>query len=83
METSSFRIGAAAYGSTRHPFRASLPRHVLRELPRHEPEVARAIAMGSDGQEPRRGRWRITAQDMKDFLIAYTACLLAAMTFLG
>lgn len=82
METSSFRIGAMAYGSTRHPFRASLPRRVLRELPRHEPEVARALAEQGAATAP-RSAWRITAQDVKEFLIAYCACLLAAMTFLG
>lgn len=81
METSSYSIGSAAYGSTRHPFRASLPRRVLRELPRLEPEVAQALAERQDA--PRRWVWRITAQDVKDFLIAYCACLLAAMTFLG
>ena len=83
METSSVRNGASAYGSTRHPFRASLPRHVLRELPRHEPEVARALGTAVAGKAQRQSAWRISVQDVKDFLIAYTACLLAAMTFLG
>lgn len=83
METSSFRTGATAYGSTRHPFRATLPRHVLRELPRHEPEVAQALSVREASAPARRSVWRITAQDVKDFLIAYCACLLAAMTFLG
>ncbi|HEY6868305.1 MAG TPA: hypothetical protein VI199_00995 [Novosphingobium sp.] len=83
METSSFRIGATAYGSTRHPFRASLPRRVLRELPRHEPEVIQAMGMAAGTRSPRRAAWRISTQDLKDFLIAYIACLLAAMTFLG
>ena len=89
MDTSSFAIGPAVYGSTRHPFRASLPRRVLRRLPEPEPEVLRSQA-GVDGliaadagPAPRRSVWRISVQDVKDFLIAYTACLLAVMTFLS
>ncbi|MBC2668185.1 hypothetical protein ACFOON_11350 [Novosphingobium piscinae] len=96
MDTAGFTMGAIRYGGTRHPFRASLPRRVLRSLPHHEPEVAArlaaAAACGDNGEAtdaapavrpaPRRG-WRITTQDVKDFLIAYTACLLAVTTFLG
>lgn len=96
MDTAGFTMGAIRYGGARHPFRASLPRRVLRALPHHEPEVAArlaaAAARGDDGElpgavaevlpAPRRG-WRITTQDVKDFLIAYTACLLAVTTFLG
>ncbi|MDE2620174.1 MAG: hypothetical protein KGL54_08435 [Sphingomonadales bacterium] len=90
MDTAGFTIGAARYGGTRHPFRASLPRRVLRSLPEHEPEVAARIAERSahgDGTstpvEPRRRWLGITTQDVKDFLIAYCACLLAVTTFLG
>lgn len=81
METSPFSIGSVAQGGTRHPFRATLPKRVLRELPRLEPEVAQAQALAQ--KVPAPSVWRITTQDVKDFLIAYCACLLAAMTFFG
>ena len=90
MDTAGFTIGAARYGGTRHPFRATLPRRVLRSLPEHEPEVAARMAeRGVHAEEtaaslePRRRWLGITTQDVKDFLIAYCACLLAVTTFLG
>lgn len=87
MDTAGFNLADRRYGSTRHPFRATLPRHVLRSLPGFEPEVAarRAAAeaeQNETAQLPRR--WLgIGTQDVKDFLLAYTACLLALMTFIG
>ena len=94
MDTAGFTIGTARYGGTRHPFRATLPRRVLRLLPEVEPEVAARLAesacqveaqpAASATTEAKPQRWLgITAQDVKDFLIAYIACLLAVMTFLG
>lgn len=80
---------STAFGTTRNAFRASLPRHVLRELPRYEPEVMaamraaeerlRAIDVRSDPVDLRR----ITMQDLRDFLIAYCACFLAVMAFIA
>ncbi|WP_298197321.1 hypothetical protein [Novosphingobium sp.] len=93
MDTAGFIIGTARYGGTRHPFRATLPRRVLRSLPEVEPEVAArlaataedaATAPAAEAPEAKLRRWPgITTQDVKDFLIAYIACLLAVMTFLG
>lgn len=80
---------ASTFGSSRHPFRASLPRHVLRELPRYEPEVMaamkRAETMLREAEvrsEPVNLK-RITMQDLRDFLIAYCACFLAVMVFIA
>lgn len=94
MDTTSFTIGTARYGGTRHPFRATLPRRVLRSLPELEPEVAARLAADAAASDaaasaadtiiaPRKRWLGISTQDVKDFLIAYTACLLAVMTFLG
>ena len=92
MDTTSISIGATRYGGTRHPFRATLPRHVLRTLPQHEPEIAAQLSAaarsGPDAAEGQAGRasrraLRLTTQDVKDFLLAYTACLMALLTFLG
>lgn len=80
---------STAFGTSRHPFRASLPRHALRELPRHEPEVVaamkRAEAMLREAEirsEPVNLR-RISMQDLRDFLIAYCACFFAIMAFIA
>ena len=86
MSIAGFTIGTARYGGRRHPFRATLPRRVLRELPRVEPEVARRIEAAevvAQVAPAAQSRFRITMQDVKDFLLAYTACLLALLTFLG
>lgn len=89
MKTAGFTIGTARYGGTRHPFRASLPRRVLKALPQPEPEVqarieaADAAAVEPDLAQPPRHRFAVTGQDVKDFLLAYTACLLAFLTYLG
>ncbi|MGZ3171461.1 MAG: hypothetical protein ACXWJC_00055 [Croceibacterium sp.] len=51
----------------RHPFLASLPAHVRRIEAEPEP------------------RWRpfaVGAEDVRQFLMAYCACLLAAVTFI-
>lgn len=79
----------AAYGTARHPFRASLPRHALRELPRLEPEVIAAMRKAEERlrdlevrSEPVNLK-RITMQDLRDFLIAYCACFLAVMAFIA
>ncbi|HSR00515.1 MAG TPA: hypothetical protein VLM36_11450 [Sphingomicrobium sp.] len=51
----------------RHPFLASVPAHVRRIKAEHEP------------------RWRpfaVGAEDVRQFLMAYCACLLAAVTFI-
>ena len=89
MNTAGFTIGTARYGGTRHPFRATLPRRVLRALPQPEPEVlarieaAEAAQAEAPTQPAPRWRFAVTGQDVKDFLVAYTACLLALLTFLG
>ncbi|MFN3457238.1 MAG: hypothetical protein ACK4Z8_06615 [Novosphingobium sp.] len=82
-------LPATAFGSSRHPFRASLPRHVLRELPRYEPEVMAAMKRAEIRlreaeirSEPVNLK-RITMQDLRDFLIAYCACFLAVMAFIA
>lgn len=89
MNTAGFTIGTARYGGTRHPFRATLPRRVLRTLPQPEPEVlarieaAEAVQVEAPIQPASQSRFAVTVQDVKDFLVAYTACLLALLTFLG
>ena len=53
--------------SRRHPFLASLPAHVRQVDPEPEP------------------RWRpfaIGAEDVRQFLLAYCACLLAVATYI-
>ena len=72
-----------------HPFRRTLPAHVLRPLPIFEPEVEQAMAaaasaaqhlaeMRSPPVDPRQ----ITLQDIKDFLLAYCACFIAISAFI-
>lgn len=53
--------------SARHPFLASLPPHIRR------------------GTEPVPSHmpWRITAQDLRDFLLAYCACLLVVGLYIA
>ena len=53
--------------AARHPFRASLPPHIR----------------GLDGPSPPPRSWRITVQDVKDFLLAYCACFLAVSAFIA
>lgn len=80
---------AARYGTTRHSFRRSLPMHVLRELPRQEPEVLAAIRRAEEHLREMEVRSepvnlkRITMQDLREFLIAYCACFMAVMAFIA
>ena len=73
------------FGTARHPFRASLPLHALKRLPRLEPEVQARIDAGeglADEEALQRRPW-LTLQDAKDFLLAYLACFMAVSAFLG
>lgn len=54
--------------SARHPFLASLPPHV-----RH----------GAEERVPSRMPWRLTAGDLRDFLLAYGACLMAISLYIA
>lgn len=80
---------AIQYGTSRHPFRRSLPRHVLRELPCAEPEVLAAMRRAEERLREAEIRSapvdlkRITMQDLRDFMIAYCACFLAVMVFIA
>lgn len=84
----SLNLAHAAYGTARHPFRASLPTHVLRELPKLEPEVLSAMRRAeerlreADIRSETVNLKRITMQDLRDFLIAYCACFMAIMAFI-
>jgi hypothetical protein len=53
--------------TARHPFLASLPPHV-----RRLPEADKS-----------RRTWRITTQDVKEFLMAYCACFVAVSAFIA
>jgi chaperonin GroEL (HSP60 family) len=53
--------------AARHPFLASLPPHVRQGV---EPIVIK------------RG-WQLTAEDVRSFLLAYCACLLAVTIFIA
>ncbi|WP_298291525.1 hypothetical protein [Novosphingobium sp.] len=89
MNRSFATATGAAYGTARHPFRASLPRHALRELPRLEPEVLAAMRKAEERLRDMDVRSdpvdlkRITMQDVRDFMIAYCACFLAVMAFIA
>lgn len=80
---------STTFGTSRHPFRASLPRHALRELPRHEPEVvaamkrAEALLREAEIRSKPVNLRRISVQDLRDFLIAYCACFFAIMAFIA
>lgn len=80
---------ASAYGTSRHPFRATLPRHALREQPRYEPEVLSAMKRAEAALREAEIRSepvdlkRVTMQDLRDFLIAYCACFFAIMAFIA
>lgn len=68
-----------------HPFRRTLPAHVLRPLPRFEPEVEAAMSALQLPEGVRSkpvDRRKITRQDVKDFLLAYCACFLAVSAFI-
>jgi hypothetical protein len=53
--------------TARHPFLASLPPHVR----------------GDYAEGPPQRTWRITVQDVKEFLMAYCACFLAVSAFIA
>lgn len=78
---------ALTFGSSHHPFRATLPRRVLHRLPEFEPEVRAAIERArlapQPEQAPRPRRWALSAGDMRDFLLAYCACFTAVMAFIS
>jgi len=84
MPGMSTLTASPVFGTARHPFRATLPLRALRRLPRHEPEVQARIDACAEptAQAAPRRRW-LTAQDAKDFLIAYVACFMAVSAFLG
>ncbi len=67
-----------------HAFRRNLPEHVRARLnapmPRHEPEVAAAMARTALRSAPVDWR-RMTAQHLREFLMAYCACFIALQTF--
>ncbi len=68
-----------------HPFRRTLPAHVLRPLPLFEPEVEaamRALQLHEGVRSPPVDPRRITRQDVMDFLLAYCACFLAVSVFI-
>jgi predicted ArsR family transcriptional regulator len=53
--------------AARHPFLAGLPPHIR----------------GLDQQGRPQRTWRITVQDVKDFLLAYCACFMAVTAFIA
>lgn len=65
-----------------HPFRASLPRRVLLPMPRYEPEVAAAMERAALRSAPVDWK-RLTLRDLREFLMAYCACFMAIMAFIG
>lgn len=77
------------FGKAGHPFRRSLPAHVLRELPKFEPEVLAAMRRAEERLSQIEVRSqpvdfkRIGMQDVRDFLIAYCACFLAVAVFIA
>lgn len=58
--------------SARHPFRSALPPHVWAEC--EAEEVERKV--------PWRLRLGLTQDDLRGFFAAYSACLVAAITFI-
>jgi hypothetical protein len=75
-----------------HPFRRTLPAHVLRPLPMFEPEVEEALIAAARGplaalqvaelRSPPVDPRKLTLQDAKDFLLAYCACFIAVAAFI-
>ncbi len=67
-------------------FRRTLPERVRTRLdmplPRLEPEVEAANARAALRSPPVNWR-RLTAQDLRDFLLAYCACFIALQMFLA
>jgi len=77
----------------RHPFLQSLPRHIrhgrgadpVHQRNRIAEREASAVRRAALAFALRRWRQasRITAQDAKDFLLAYCACFVAVMAFIS
>ncbi|WP_295637052.1 hypothetical protein [Novosphingobium sp.] len=72
--------------AARHPFRRSLPAHVLRAMPSFEPEVIAAqeraeakSALRSPNVDPRA----LTRADGKDFLLAFVSGFVAFSLWLA
>ncbi len=65
-------------------FRSRLPENVrarlIAPLPQFEPEVEAAMARQAVRSPDMHWR-RITAQDLRDFLLAYCACFIALQAF--
>lgn len=56
--------------TARHPFRASLP--------------PAALALDADAEAvPSRMPWRLTAEDVRHFMMAYCACLLGVGAYIA
>lgn len=80
--------------SARHPFRASLPAHVLQveeEIePVVEPEVAAAMVAKTQetplaetvGDEVKPSFWQLTRSDVRGFATTYLASFLAVLVFI-
>jgi len=85
-------MSTASFGTANHPFRATLPPRVLLRLPVFEPEVQARIDAAARSAEvqqaaesvirPPSRRW-INRADIRDFLLAYTACFLAVSAWLS
>ena len=65
-----------------HPFRRTLPAHVLCRLPVFEPEVLEAMRKAELRSPDVEGR-KLGLQDVKDFLMAYCAGFLAVLAFIS
>ena len=65
-----------------HPFRRTLPAHVLARLPVFEPEVLECMRRAELRSDDVEGR-KLRLQDVKDFLMAYCACFAAVMLFIS
>ena len=71
--------------AARHPFRAALPPHVLGEEQAFDPRrrmIAVTRAEEQPLRQPKRKAW-LTLQDVKDFLMAYCACLVCVTAFIS
>ena len=58
--------------SARHPFRASLPRHVTKVQP----------VLEDHSQAPAPGFWRLTKDDIRGFASVYFATFAAVLVFI-
>ncbi len=66
--------------TARHPFLAGLPPHVRHAVPDEEEEGEGA----KPGLQAVIGRlWRVSSGDVRDFLMAYCACFMAASLFIA